>query len=641
LSREFGEYKATKIDGVSGAEAQQEYTLYFQRLENSIIGEGLAFQAKSSALKKKRDAESTFDTFAALVAKDPSKLGGDEGALQQLTEFINSMDVSSDQKAAWLAEETDKLYLAQAKGTIFNTKTPEEAEAFFNELDLPEWQEKLGDKWAGVKLVAQHAVNNRQATAARNEAAALKESSRVKALKFSELILGVYAGTTTEEQVDAFYLDNQETLKQISDGIRLKKAFSDTQVNANGVASIFAAFMAGEGSGESLIDHNNPKTQGYVDEAFISMQRTWKENDLDPAQILSRTVHFAGKLGVVPSPVKGYIESSLRQDQPIANQVHAAEYMQKLFRDNQMLRNEFNERDIKRGLFIIEQKAKGTEDSVMENMLSNLENMTADQIQSAESAAKASIAAESGSVDVGVALESIADPAGFGDYEIPLQLREDWISSYQDMYVYTYGTNGAPDEETSKSYASENVKKVWGYTGVGSTTPTDSFLPRGGFEFKYIDPKEGSTTPRLARYPVEKYYGVRGKRWGANTEWINEQLVDHITGPGGFASGKSSGVGSSKKAVSSFNEGIRDGSIPYYLVYNPVHKNNKLPTYTIMVRLPNGNLEVLNNGEPWVPEYMGSNQQAVDEANKQDTLEKARELSRLRHDQVSASRGFF
>lgn len=578
LSREFGEYKATKIDGVSGAEAQQEYTLYLQRLESSIIGEGLAFQAKSSARKKKLDAESTFNTFAALVAKDPSKLGGDEGALQQLTDFINGMDVSSDQKAAWLAEETDKLYLAQAKGTIFNTKTPEEAEAFLNELDLPEWQEKLGDKWAGVKLVAQRAVTAREVKARHDEAAATKEKVLDVGRLFQALNLKVRRGESSPEEVTAFISEHQDSIQELNWGLSLDSTLRSVQDDTNGVVNVMDALV-----NNRILNHADPDTQKAVNTTYDALNKDWQSAGLSEEDIQEQTLDFIGALGVLPEAVEGQIVGLLNQDTSIKEKVHAAEFVEKLRHVNSTVIKQFNKQDISRAVYISDQKRRGVTDSMIEANLEKMENMPDVDLAERSVRAKFALGTE-GNVDAVTELANgfEARPLMWFNTDIPPDLADEYEQSFIEHYKL-YG-----DELSAKKYALDNTKSMWGYTEVGGEK-------------------------RLSKHPVERVgvYGVPGKTADENSAWVSEQLVDHITG---------SGISSPE-----FKANIRDKTYSHHLVYNPAVTNNGLPVYSIYVKNDEGVISVIET--EWTPEYMSSKQKVRDDKARARKLDAARNVS--------------
>lgn len=262
------------------------------------------------------------------------------------------------------------------------------------------------------------------------------------------------------------------------------------------------------GAGGPLLDPTNADDRKALNEHYDAMVQQWKT--LPAGEIVDRTVDYAATKGIVPERLKILVDGELRAGGP-AQQVHAAETLEKLRLRNPELMKDFNAEAISRGNLIAQYVRYGAspEDAVTKaDEASRLDKNVTEARD--KDYLKAVTANQPKVSTIDVARSKLASEFDQGWFSAEPSVAADVAAEYDTIARDEYRKHG--DLKAAQQTALDMVKRQWGVTRIG----------------------DGS--PRLMKDAPEKYYGVPGLTPKENADWMQKQLVDEVQKGGLFSS---------------------------------------------------------------------------------------------------------
>ena len=418
-------------------------------------------------------------------------------ALQINTGFAELDEIAA--RSGWTPEVLGERKRAYESGTL---KAIIARRASTSYTDAAAFFEANKDRLTAADAVSSDAVIRQAEAERRARAAEAREAFA------SDFLIAMRRGEKTYSDIEAAYEQGYITPSaRASMTLYLDEQVAREQERANDMMRVEAA-----GSGGPLLDPSSTADRKALNQHFEAVAETW--TSLPPDEVVDRAVDYAVQKGMIPDRLQGMVAGQLRAGSP-AQQVHAADTIQKLRSANPELLKDFTNEDISRGNLIAQYVSYGAPPERAVELAT--EAMQVDEnVRQARDREYAEKVKETMGVGLWGATATGPDPVlkdAFGPTGFFSMFRADPEieaavgAEFDALARAEYQRHGNFD--AARTTALDHITRTWGTTEIGGEK-------------------------RVMKWAPEKYYGIPALSASENSEWMQRQLEDDVRGIGGM-----------------------------------------------------------------------------------------------------------
>lgn len=388
----------------------------------------------------------------------------------------------------------------------------------------------------------------------------------------SDMDIGIERGQVRSIDVEDAYQKGLISPAQRAD--RILKADKKAEEQAKKDAAILKVEQAGRNG--IPLDPKDKEVRTALDDHFDQALSSWK--DLQPNEVLERSINYAFDKGLVPEKLQSMIRGRLRSGQP-EQALQAVDTVKKLRVLNPQLLDDLSKEDVSFANSIAAKVEYGVPPAEAIRSANEPVTPALKEARKKEFAEKLKSNAPDSYIE-----DKFNSFWRFFEPDVDPVMRQEFTDIAADDFQRT------GDYDASMRTAADMIGRVWGQTDVGSSR-------------------------RYMKHPPELIYGIPTMSQRDNAKWMNEQLLDDLA---------PLIKGSGNKEVSLEN---------ILLLPNPKTSGNT-PTYLPIFKDSDGILRNLmdETGAPvvWVPDWSQSKaSKRKEEENKQELEELSKKRKKI------------